>query len=71
MTLNAAFVKVFGEALEPLGFKKIKSKYPYFVRVVPGGEIIHVVTIISEHGLIRNEKVFKICGGVATIYRGK
>jgi len=30
MTLNAAFKKVFGEALEPLGFKKIKGNYTYF-----------------------------------------
>ncbi len=44
MTLNAAIKKVFGEALEPLGYKLIKSKYPYFVRVVPGGEIIHVIS---------------------------
>ena len=34
LTLNSAFIKVFGEALEPLGFVKIKSKYPYFVRNV-------------------------------------
>lgn len=71
MSLNAAFVKVFGEALEPLGFQKIKSRYPYFVRVVPGGEIIHVITIMSGQGVTRNEKAFKICGGAATIYRGK
>jgi len=37
ISLNAAFKQVFGEALEPLGFKLIKSKYPYFVRVVEGG----------------------------------
>lgn len=37
VTLKAAFKRVFGEALEPLGFKLIKGKYPYFVRVVPGG----------------------------------
>lgn len=43
MSLNAAFLKVFGEALEPLGYKKIKSKYPYFVRVVTD-EIIHVIS---------------------------
>ena len=36
LSLNAAFKQVFGEALKPLGFKLIKSKYPYFVRVVPG-----------------------------------
>ena len=71
MTLNAAFIKVFGEALEPLGFKKIKSRYPYFVRVVPGGEIIHVITVIPDQGIMRNENAFVICGGVATVYRGK
>ena len=48
MSLNAAFKKVFGETLEPLGFKLIKSKFPYFVRVVPGGEIIHVITLTNE-----------------------
>ncbi len=45
LSLNAAFVKVFGEALEPLGFKKIKGRHPYLVRVVPGGEIIHIIAI--------------------------
>lgn len=72
MTLNAAFVKVFGEALEPLGFKKIKSKYPYFVRVVPGGEIIHVVSVAKnkQHGKI-SPKEFNILCGVATIYRAE
>lgn len=44
MTLNAAFKQMFGDTLEPLGYKLIKSKYPYFVRVVPGGEIIHVIS---------------------------
>ncbi len=69
MTLNAAFKKVFGEALEPLGFKLIKSKYPYFVRVVPGGEIIHVITLLNEPSYQRGKKCFKIFGGVATVYR--
>ncbi len=49
MSLNAAFVKVFGEALEPLGFKKIKYKYPYFVRIV-GGEIINILTYMKMKG---------------------
>lgn len=71
MSLNSAFIQVFGEALEPLGFKKIKGRYPYFVRVVPGGEIIHVVTVIPDQGIMRNENAFVICGGVATVYRGK
>ncbi|MDE7398095.1 MAG: hypothetical protein K2N06_01065 [Oscillospiraceae bacterium] len=72
MTLNAAFVKVFGEALEPLGFKKIKSKYPYFVRVV-SDEIIHYVTVANEtadgrgsHGV--KYKCFNVFCGVSTVY---
>ncbi len=69
MSLNTAFKKVFGEALEPLGFKLIKSKYPYFVRVVPGGEIIHVVTLLTEPSYQRGKKCFKIFGGIATVYR--
>lgn len=69
MTLNTAFKKVFGEALEPLGFKLIKSKYPYFVRVVPGGEIIHVITLLNERTNERGKKCFKIFGGIATVYR--
>lgn len=69
LTLNAAFKQVFGEALEPLGFKLIKSKYPYFVRVVPGGEIIHVITLLSERTNERGKKCFKIIGGIATVYR--
>ena len=66
MSLNATFVKVFGEALEPIGFKRIKSKYPYYVRVV-NDEIIHAITlgkVPSRH----NE--FCIKCGVATVYRG-
>lgn len=69
MTLNTAFNKVFGEALEQLGFKLIKSKYPYFVRVVPGGEIIHVITLLNERTNERGKKCFKIFGGIATVYR--
>ena len=44
LTLNAAFKQVLGEALEPLGFVKIKTKHPYYVRAVTD-EIINVVTI--------------------------
>ncbi len=49
MSLNAAFVKVFGEALEPLGFKKIECAHPYFLRIVEG-EIIHVITYRKMNG---------------------
>ena len=63
LTLNAAFKQVFGEALEPLGFKKVKSKYPYYARLV-NDEIIHVITIVS-----RPDNQFEILGGIATLYR--
>jgi hypothetical protein len=63
LTLNSAFVKVFGEALVPLGFKKVKSKYPYFAKIV-NDEILQVVTIVS-----RPDKRFEILGGIATVYR--
>ena len=69
MSLNAAFVKVFGEGLEPMGFKKIKSRYPYYVRVVPGGEIVHIITYRTESDLLPGEKHFNILGGVATVYK--
>lgn len=73
MTLNAAFKKVFGEALEPLGFKLIKSKYPYFVRVVPGGEIIHVISVQKSFPYLHaiGREGFSILSGAATVYRPK
>ncbi len=67
-TLNAAFKQIFGEALEPLGFQKIKSKHPYFVRVVEGGEIIHIIACKNEMAG-PGHKTFQILGGVATVYR--
>ena len=68
MSLNAAFKKVFGEALEPLGFKLIKSKFPYFVRVI-GDEIVHVITYVDRATGIKTQKAFEILGGIATVYR--
>lgn len=71
MSLNAAFVKVFGEALVPLGYKKIKGQQPYFVRIV-NNEIIHIVSIAKKrHGQKIGGKTFDILCGVATIYRGE
>ncbi len=66
LTLNAAFKQVFGQALEPLGFKLVKSKYPYFVRVI-NDEIAHVITLTSEKSCGTN--TFIIYGGIATIYK--
>ena len=60
LTLNAAFKKVFGEALEPLGFVKTKkTKNPYFIRVI-NKEIIHIIGFSKNYGVV---------GAVATIYR--
>ena len=65
LTLNAAFKQVFGEALEPLGFVKIKSKYPYYVRVL-NGEVVQVVAVKEEF-----ENTFDIVSGIATVYRNE
>ncbi len=70
LTLNAAFKQIFGEALEPLGFVKIKSKHPYFVRVV-NGEILHIITYRTEQAKYPEDRAFNILGGVATVYRKK
>ena len=75
MTLRAAFFKVFGEALEPLGYKKIKSKYPYLVRVV-NDEIIHYVSVSHETAAGRiwgniKEKCFNVFCGASTIYNDR
>ncbi len=42
--LNTVFKQVFSEGLKDQGFQKIKGRQPYLVRVVEGGEIIHVIS---------------------------
>ncbi len=69
LSLQKAFKQIYGEALEPLGFKKIKSRYPYFVRVVDGGEIIHIITYRNEPCFEYGYKKFNVFGGIATVYR--
>lgn len=66
LTVKAAFIKVFGEALEPLGYKKVKGANPYFVRVIDS-EIIHVVTFVTD-STAPGYKAFEICGDVRSIY---
>ncbi|MDD6097362.1 MAG: hypothetical protein PUB66_01320 [Oscillospiraceae bacterium] len=68
LTLNAAFDIVFGEALNPLGFKKIKSRFPYYVKCI-NDEILHIISIIA----VKKGDFYhlSIVGGVATIYRKK
>ena len=69
LTLNAAFKQVYGEMLEPLEFKLVKSRYPYYVRII-NNEILHVITYkLVSH--VNNYTEFNIIGGIATVYRPK
>lgn len=67
MSLNTAFKKAFATALKPLGFKLIKSKYPYFVRMI-NGEIVQVITLRRYAGG-DDWGEFEIKYGAATVYR--
>ena len=68
MSLNTAFKKVYGEALEPYGFKKVKGKYPYFARVI-GEEIVHIITCVNCTMIVPGKyKAFNIECGVETVY---
>ena len=69
-SLKSAFLQVYGEALKPLGFQKVKGKQPYLVRVV-NGEIIHIITIAKETSGLRGKKAFNLYGDIATVYRDK
>lgn len=72
-TLNTVFKKVFLEELQEKGFVKVKGRQPYLVRVVEGGEIIHILTCRTafcwDRVYGRQYKAFEILGSVATIYR--
>ena len=61
-TLNTLFTQIYGEALEPLGFKKPKVRMPLYVRVI-NDEIIHIVGI---HDMKTHLVPF---GAIATVYR--
>ena len=69
-SLATAFKEVYGEALKEYGFKKVKSKYPYYARMV-GDEIVQVITCATEWCGTKTKKAFTILGGVATVYRRK
>lgn len=73
MSLNSAFNKVFGEGLAEFGFKKVKGRKPYFVRVVPGGEFIQIVAVRKDHSFFNvvGREGFDILSGVASMYRPK
>ena len=70
LTINSAFKKTMGEALEPYGFKVIKGRQPYIVRVI-NNEILHVISFYPENPDYPYDKAFAVVGGVATIYRKK
>jgi len=67
-SLDTVFKQVFGEALAPLGFVKIKGRQPYFVRLI-GDEVVHIITCMNEWSGHPDWKDFNIMGGVATVYR--
>ena len=67
-SLQTEFVKYYKEKLEPLGFKKVKGRQPYFVRVV-NDEILHIFTFMSERSTEFGYKAFHLTCGVATVYR--
>ena len=69
MTFNACMKKHFDEAFGPYGFKKLKSKYPYWGRMI-GDEILQIITYKNEWSM-KPYKDFSIWGGVATVYRKK
>lgn len=71
MTLNAAFIKVFGEGLEPFGFKRLKktqNKFPFFVRAV-GDEILQIVSYRTLTSSKLKHKCIEILSGIITLYR--
>lgn len=70
LSLNAAFKQKFGEALEPQGFKAIKGRYPYLVRLI-NKEILHIISLRTEQADYPEDKAFSIFGGIATVYRPK
>lgn len=65
-SLQTEFVKYYKEKLEPYGFKKVKGRQPYFVRVV-NDEILHIISFYGQKDL--NYQTFMVSFGVATVYR--
>ena len=65
-TFETEMKRAYSEALAPYGFKKVKGRYPYFVRMV-GEEILQVITYYKDKGL-EPEQVFEMKCGITTIY---
>ena len=69
LTLNAAFKQVFGEALEPLGFKLLKNtKTPIFVRFI-NDEIMHVITYRKLGAMKTGYNRYEVSCGAISLYR--
>ncbi len=68
LTINSAFKKIMGEALEPYGFKVIKGRQPYIVRVI-NNEILHVISFYPCDPDYPYDKAIIIVCGIATVYR--
>lgn len=61
-TLKSLVKQIYGEALEPLGFKIAKVRLPMFVRVI-NDEIIHIIGVDDMKSHLR------VFGAIATVYR--
>jgi hypothetical protein len=70
MTLNTAFINVFGEQLAQSGFKLIKNekRHPFFVRHLSESGILHIITVAKVPG---RSKEFCINSGVVTVHCGR
>lgn len=67
-SLNSVFKKTFGEVLKDKGYKAVKGRQPYLVRVV-GGEIVQVITVRNCWCGEAGYKKFEILGGIVSVYR--
>lgn len=66
--LTSEFVKFYKDKLAQYGFKKVKGRQPYFVRLV-NDEIIQLLTFVPGKSAKIGYKEFILCCGVATVYR--
>lgn len=69
MTFNSCIKKEIKDKIEPYGFKRAKSKYPYWVRRI-GNDVIQVITYMNDW-CIKPKNDFSIWGGIASVYRKK
>ena len=69
LTFVSAFKLVFGEMLEPMGYKYLKKgKYPYFVKVI-NNEILHIISYRHVSSSTVGHKAMEIHGGAISLYR--